>query len=348
MNKINPLDTENMAGFIATLPNDLSNAWQQGKQKELTAFPKIQKILISGMGGSAIGGDMFASYLAGFASVPVISYRNYGLPAWANGPDTMVVCSSHSGNTEETLSSFKAARENGCSLLAISTGGTLQKEALAWGITHWHFNHNGQPRTAIGWSFGLLLALAERIRVVDDQEKAVQEAVVVMQKQDQLLEPAKSLSENPAKRLAGQLLGRNMVVFAAGGLEVIARRWKSQFNELSKAWASFEGIPEMNHNTLAGLVNPEALFDKTSAIFLRAEMDHPRNKKRNDLSMQFFLQAGIGVDSVTAMGAGRLAQMWSLLQFGDYVSYYLALNYGVDPTPVEILGVLKAALAKEK
>lgn len=348
MNPINPLDPENMAGYITALPADLSNAWQQGLGKELPTLPKIEKILISGMGGSAIGGDMFASYLAGFAAVPVISYRNYGLPAWATGPDTLVVCSSHSGNTEETLSSFKAAQERGCSLLAVSTGGTLQKKALESGVTHWQFDHNGQPRTAIGWSFGLLLALAERLGLAHDQEKAVQEAVVVMQKQDQLLEPARSLSENPARRLAGQLLGRNIVVFAAGELEVIARRWKSQFNELSKAWASFEGIPEMNHNTLAGLVNPEALFEKTSAIFLRAEMDHPRNKKRIDLSMQFFLQAGIGVDSVSATGSSRLAQMWSLLQFGDYVSYYLALDYGVDPTPVEILGVLKAALAQEK
>ena len=103
----------------------------------------------------------------------------------------------------------------------------------------------------------------------------------------------------------------------------------------------------MNHNTLAGLVYPETLFEKTSAIFLRSALDHPRNQKRIDLSIQFFLEAGIAVDSVAAQGEGRLAQLWSLLQFGDYVSYYLALNYGIDPTPVEALNTLKAALSKE-
>ncbi len=348
MKETNLNDPENMAGYIASLPADLSNAWQQGLEKPLNTYPKIQKILISGMGGSAISGDLFASYLAPLSAVPIISRRDYGLPAWAEGPDTLVVCSSHSGNTEETLSSFKAAGERVCSRLAISTGGTLQREALASGVTHWYFNHKGQPRTAIGWSFGLLLALAERLGLIHNQQKDVDKAVAVMNAQFKQLEPSVPLLKNPAKRLAGQLLGRNIAIFAAGEVEVVARRWKTQINELAKAWASFEGIPEMNHNTLAGLVYPDALFEKTSAIFLRSGMDHPRNQKRIDLSVQYFLEAGIAVDSVVAEGDGRLAQLWSLLQFGDYVSYYLALDYGIDPTPVEALNVLKAALAKEE
>lgn len=347
MKETNPNDPENMAAYIASLPGDLANAWQQGLEKPLAAYPKIQKILISGMGGSAIGGDLFASYLAPLSAVPIISRRDYSLPAWAQGPDTLVVCSSHSGNTEETLSSFKAAGERSCSRLAISTGGKLQREALASGVSHWYFNHKGQPRTAIGWSFGLLLALAERLGLIHNQQKDIDRAVAVMNEQFHQLEPSVSLIENPAKRLAGQLLGKNIAIFAAGEVEVIARRWKTQINELAKAWASFEGIPEMNHNTLAGLVFPDALFEKTSAIFLRAAMDHPRNQKRIDLSMQFFLEAGIAVDSVLAEGDGRLAQLWSLLQFGDYVSYYLALDYGIDPTPVDALNELKAALSKE-
>lgn len=347
MKETNPQDPENMAGYIESLPEDLSTAWLQGLEKPLPNFPKIEKVLISGMGGSAIGGDLFASYLSPLAHIPIISRRDYGLPAWAKGPETLVICSSHSGNTEETLSSFKVARERGCSLLAISTGGALQREALTSGVTHWFFNHTGQPRTAIGWSFGLLLALAVRLDLIHNQQKDIDKAVAIMKEQYQLLEPSSPLTENPAKRLAGQLLDRNVVIFAAGEAEVIARRWKTQINELAKAWASFEGIPEMNHNTLASLVHPDMLFEKTSAIFLRTPMDHPRNQKRIDLSMQYFLEAGIAVDSVVAQGDGRLAQLWSLLQFGDYVSYYLALDYGIDPTPVEALNILKAALSKD-
>ena len=343
--KINPNDPENMAEFIRVLPDDLKNAWQQGKQFDLPAFPAINSIVISGMGGSAIGGDMFGSYLSALMPIPVVSSRNYGLPAWAAGENCLVVCSSHSGNTEETLDAFRTALERGCSLLAISTGGKLQQLAQEAGKPHWRFDHHGQPRTAIGWSFGLLLSLVERLGLIEDQSLPVEEAVAVMHQQQAWLEPQVSLAENPARRLAGQLLNRNVVIFGSGALEVIARRWKSQISELAKAWASFEGIPEMNHNTLAGLLYPESLFEKTSSVFLRAAMDHPRNQKRIDLSLCFFLQAGVAVDEVWAKGESSLAQMWSLLQFGDYVSYYLALDYGVDPTPVEILEELKRELS---
>ena len=278
--------------------------------------------------------------------VPVVSWRNYGLPAWAQGEDCLVICSSHSGNTEETLSSFETALTRNCSLIAISTGGALQQKAQEANITHWRFEHDGQPRTAIAWSFGLLLALLSRIGLVSDQDSHVRNAITEIRKQDQILGPEIDLAHNPARRLAGQLLNRNIVIFGAGQLEVIARRWKTQINELAKAWASFEGIPEMNHNTLAGLLYPDSLYEKTTAIFLRAPMDHPRNQKRIEYSKQFFLQAGIAVEEVKASSDDRLSQMFSLLQFGDYVSYYLALAYGVDPTPVDILTQLKEALKK--
>ena len=339
-------DPENMAAYIQALPQDLAKAWQLGLQLELPEMPKIERIIICGMGGSAIGGDFLASYLSDFAPIPVFSHRGYGLPAWANGPETLVICSSHSGNTEETLDAFQAAQRQNCSLLGISTGGKLERLAKDANRPHWSFQHSGQPRTAIAWSFGLLLALVERLGLIGNQQAAVEKAIRELENQQKMLEPASPTSQNPAKRLAGQLLGRNVVIFAAGNFEVIARRWKTQINELAKAWASFEALPEMNHNTLAGLVFPDSLFEKTSAIFLRSASDHPRNQLRIDLSMQFFLQAGIGIDAVTARGDDKLSQMWSLLQFGDYVSYYLALAYGIDPTPVEALNFLKDQLAQ--
>ncbi len=340
----NEKDPKNMAGYIHALPDDLENAWRQGLEFDLPRFPAINKIVISGMGGSAIGGDLFGSYLSELMPVPVASWRNYGLPAWANGDDCLVVCSSHSGNTEETLDAFQTALERGCSIAAISTGGKLQQLAREAGIAHWQFDHDGQPRTAVAWSFGLLLALVERLDLVANQDLPLEEAVSVMRAAYNRFEPRIALMQNPARRLAGQLINRNVVIFGAGALEVVARRWKAQIGENAKAWASFEGIPEMNHNTLAALLHPESLFEKTSAVFLRAAMDHSRNHKRIDLSIRFFLQAGVAVDEIWATGESRLAQMWSLLQFGDYVSYYLALDYGVDPTPVDILTVLKQEL----
>jgi glucose/mannose-6-phosphate isomerase len=334
-----------MLAYIDALPDDLEKAWALGQTYDLPELPTIRKVCIAGMGGSAIGGDMLASFLAKGGKVPVVSWRNYCLPDWAAGEDCLVICSSHSGNTEETLSAFEQALNNGCSILAFCTGGELEKRARTAEKACWIFEHHGQPRTAIPFAFAILLAFMQRTGLAQFDPAELNEAVSVMRAQRNFLTANSPVHQNPARRLGGQLLGRNVIILGAGENEVIARRWKGQISELAKAWASFEGLPEMNHNALAGLEAPESLFEMTSAIFLRAKMDHPRNQIRIEHSMQQFLIAGMAVDSVQAVGLGRLAQMWSLLQFGDYVAYYLALDYGVDPTPIEALNALKRKLA---
>ena len=345
MPETNPFDPQDMNAAIEALGANLKSGWQLGLQMEVPKVDTLRQIVICGMGGSAIGGDFTTAYLADQLSIPTTAHRNYGLPGWARGPETLVICSSHSGNTEETLSSFEEALQHGCTLMSICTGGKLAELSKESGKTCWKFDHIGQPRTAIGWTVGLLLALFFRLGLIDDQSLAVEDAASILADGITKLGKESPVSSNPAKRLAGQLLGRNIVIYGSGEMDVIARRWKSEINELAKAWAAFEAIPEMNHNALAGLRHPESLYEHTSAIFLRSDFDHERNQKRIELSQQFFLEAGVAVDSVRARGEGKLAQMFSLLQFGDYVSYYLALAYGEDPTPIEVLNELKRLLA---
>jgi glucose/mannose-6-phosphate isomerase len=345
MPETNPFDPQDMNAAIEALGANLTSGWQLGLQLEVPEVVSLRQVVICGMGGSAIGGDFTTAYLADQLPIPVFVHRNYGLPAWACGPETLVICFSHSGNTEETLSSFNEALQRRCTLMSVCTGGKLAELSRMNGKTCWIFDHVGQPRTAIGWTVGLLLALFFRLGLIEDQALTVEEAASVLAEGITKLGKDSPVSSNPAKRLAGQLLERNIVIYGAGEMEVIARRWKAEINELSKAWAAFEGIPEMNHNALAGLRHPESLYEHTSAIFLRSDFDHERNTKRIEFSQHFFLQAGVAVDSVRAQGVGKLAQMFSLLQFGDYVSYYLALAYGEDPTPIEILNELKRLLA---
>jgi len=341
----NPFDPQDMNAAIEALGANLKSGWQLGLQLEVPEVGSLRQVVICGMGGSAIGGDFTTAYLADQLPIPVFVHRNYSLPAWARGPETLVICSSHSGNTEETLSSFNEGLQRGCTLMSICTGGKLIELSKEAGKIYWKFDHVGQPRTAIGWTVGLLLALFSRLGLIEDQALAVEKAAAVLAEGITKLGKDSPVSSNPAKRLAGQLLERNIVIYGAGEMEVIARRWKSEINELAKAWAAFEGIPEMNHNALAGLRHPESLYEHTSAIFLCTDFDNDRNRKRIELSQRFFLQAGVGVDSVQALGEGKLAQMFSLLQFGDFVAYYLALAYGEDPTPIEILNELKRLLA---
>ncbi len=348
LNLFTQLDSQNMLAEIDGLPEQLEGAWALGQTLPLPAWDGIRQVLIAGMGGSAIGADLLAAYIAPHCPVPVVVRRDYGLPAWARGPETLVIASSHSGNTEETLSAFAAAQQAGCRVLAVCTGGELAQRAEESGAALWRFEHAGQPRAAVGFSFGLLLAAFSRLGLIPDPQAELDDALSALRAQQEALRAASPVLENPAKRLAGQCINRWVVVLAADFLEPVARRWKGQISEVAKAWAQFEGLPEADHNTLAGVVNPEEKLMHTMVLFLRAQNNHPRNRLRVDLTKEIFMLEGLGTDFVNARGESRLAQMWTLLHFGDYLAYYLAMIYQVDPTPVAAIEGLKARLKEHK
>jgi glucose/mannose-6-phosphate isomerase len=280
--------------------------------------------------------------------VPVFVQRDYGLPAFAKGAETLVICSSHSGNTEETLDAFETALENGCRVLAVCTGGKLAEVAQAAGFPVWQFKHEGQPRAAVGFSFGLILGALSRLGLVPDASDEIAGAVSAMKSQQVDLAAESLVSHNPAKRLAGQLMGRWVTVFGSGVLTPVARRWKGQINEVAKAVANFEFIPEADHNTLAGVLNPpEVVPPHVISLFLRAPSDHPRNKLRLKITRKTYMLEGLNVDGYMAKGDSPTAHIWTALHFGDYVAYYLAMAYGVNPTPVDALISLKAALKEQ-
>jgi glucose/mannose-6-phosphate isomerase len=343
------LDTLDMLGEIDGLPDQLGRAWEIGQTQPLPEIKDIRCIVIAGMGGSAIGADLVAAYVAPEMRVPITVHRDYGLPAFARGKETLVICSSHSGNTEETLTSFDTALQNDCSIVVISTGGEIAKRAVAKKLPVWTFQHNGQPRAAVGFSFGLLLALFARLNLIADPVEEVTDAIAAMKRSQGFCKADVIAVKNPAKRYAGQLMGRWVTIMGSGLLAPVARRWKGQLNEVAKAGANFEYLPEADHNTLAGTMNPqETLNAHTMTLFLCAPSDHPRNKLRSDLTRKMFMLEGLNTDHVDARGHTRLAHMWSLILFGDYMAYYLAMGYGVDPTPIQPLVNLKNALAEEK
>jgi len=338
------IDPQNMIAEIDGLPDQLADAWALGNQLPLSTNEGFRQVLIAGMGGSAIGADLLAAYVEPLCSVPIIVQRDYALPAWAQGPDTLVVASSHSGNTEETLSVFEQAVENQCSLVAITTGGNLFEMAAEANAQIWQFDHQGQPRAAVGYSFGLLFALFSRLGLIPDPADELNKAIAALKTEQVSLKVESPTEQNPAKRLAGQCYGRWVTVMGAEFLAPVARRWKGQISEIAKAWAQFEFLPEANHNTLAGIVHPSDLLSKTLSLFLRARAYHPRNQLRTNITKEIFMLEGMGTDFFNAQGDSRLSQLWTTLHFGDYLSYYLAMAYGVDPTPVEAIEGLKVRL----
>ncbi|MCX6053952.1 MAG: bifunctional phosphoglucose/phosphomannose isomerase [Chloroflexi bacterium] len=340
------IDPEDMIGHIVNLPDQFQSAWKLGLESPLPEVRSFNRVVISGMGGSAIGADLLASYLADRVTLPILIHRDYGLPAYASGSETLVVVSSHSGNTEESLSAFDEALRNQCQVVVISTGGKLSSRAKTSGIPVWTFVHQGQPRAAVGFSFGLLLALFVRLGLLSDPSIEVEKTIELMREVSRPLQIDVPVKNNPAKRMAGQMVGRHITVFGSGFMSPVARRWKCQFNEVANAIASFEALPEADHNTLAGVCNPSDLLQKEISIFLQASTDLSRNQKRVDETRKIMMQEGFNTDLIEAKGETRLMQMWSTLLLGDYISYYLAIAYDSDPTAIAPIMALKEAMSK--
>jgi glucose/mannose-6-phosphate isomerase len=338
MTRLDPLD---MLAEIDSLPDQLLTAYQLGTSFNSSGLENPRILIMAGMGGSAIGADLVSAYVKDKCRVPLFVQREYDLPAWAQGKDVLVVVSSHSGNTEESLEVFEQAHKNQCRLLAICTGGALEQKALNYTVPVWKFVHEKQPRAAVGYSFGLQIALLRKLDLIPDPVSEISRAVDAMNVQKKNVAAEVPVSKNPAKRMAGQMLGRLVTVVGSDVLAPVARRWSTQINELAKTWSQFEIIPELNHNAIAGAGHPEDLIEKRMVIFLRAASQSQRNKERIDLTMQRYLSEGLFVDYYNAKGESLIDHMWTMLHFGDYVSYYLAVLNGVDPTHIESIAWLK-------
>ncbi len=338
------LDSANYLGHIHSLSNQLLHAWETGLQYPLNITDTPRLVIICGMGGSAIGGELAAAYARKAGCSPVIVLREYDLPAWALNPDTLVVASSYSGNTEETLSAFHQAMDAGCKLVALTRGGELARLARQLGAPVWKIEHESQPRAAVANSFGLLMALFHRLGLIPNPQAEILKAVERMRTMQKQLDVESPLKENPAKRQAGQMYGRMVCFIGSDLMAPVARRWAGQVNELAKAWAQFLELPEADHNALTGTVFPAERLTDLAVVFLQSPGDHPRNILRSELTRELFMMQGVNTDRYIAPGDGLLEQMWSAILFGDYVAYYLAMLYNVDPTPIPPIEQLKQAM----
>jgi glucose/mannose-6-phosphate isomerase len=344
LDRFQQIDTEDMLGEIDGLPDQFHGAWEQGQRFPLADISGVRQVVMAGMGGSAIGADLLAAYAAPLAAVPFVIWRDYDLPAFAQGPETLVLVSSHSGNTEEALSAFERGVDSGVQLMAITTGGKLADLARESRVPLWQFEHSGQPRAAVGFSFALLLAAMTRLGMVPDPQEEVSDAIAAMRKQQPTIRADAPVVQNRAKLMAGQLIDRWPTILGAGLLAPVARRWRTQIAELAKSVAQFEVLPEADHNMVAGVMNPEVVFANTMVVFLRASLAHPRNLMRVDVTREVLMVEGFNTSTVEAVGNSRLAQQWACLHLGDYTAYYLAMAYGVNPTPVSAIEELKKKL----
>ncbi len=340
------IDPDDMLGRIAELPQQCRDAWANVQSLELPSqYRQVNKIVVLGMGGSAIGGDLLRALAEPECALPIVTNRDYTVPAFVNAA-TVVIASSYSGNTEETLSALAQARERGAKLLAITTDGKLAQQARELGVPLLTFCYKSQPRAALGYALVSLIGVVHKLGLISDKTADLEEAIAVMEALQEEIRETVPVTENPAKQLAKRLYGHLPVVYGSGYLAEVAHRWKTQFNENAKAWSFFEQLPELNHNAVVGYQFPEELSERILVVMLISSLDHPRNKARFQVTREILTRHGIAYETIEARGESPLAQMLSAIHFGDYVSYYLALLYEVNPTPVRIIDYLKERLAQ--
>ena len=334
-------------GMLAAVAN-LSRHCREGREIGLstTGLPSAEglaALTFCGMGGSAVAGEVLGALFRERVAIPIDVVRGPLLPEYC-GPRTLVICSSYSGNTEETLSCFREATRRGCRVIVVTSGGELGTDTSASRQATVVVPGGFQPRAALGFLAFATLGVLESAELLPDLTDDVEETIVEVDALSARLGPASPRGENLAKDLAWRIADRVPVIWGSDGIAAVAaRRWKTQFNENAKipAWAS--SMPELDHNEVVGWTRPagRSFF----LVALRHDGEHPDIAARFPLSIEIAEQAGVVAEEVWGAGRSALARLMSLVLLGDFTSVYHALAHGVDPAPVAVIDRLKAALA---
>ncbi|MFH1278671.1 MAG: bifunctional phosphoglucose/phosphomannose isomerase [Candidatus Eisenbacteria bacterium] len=335
---------------IRDLPDQIGEAEERmrgGFDRPLPAGP-FRNVLLLGMGGSAIGGEIVAARLADEASIPLLVHRGYGVPAWC-GPGTLVVATSYSGTTEETLSASRAARRRGATLVAVTSGGRLAVDARENGEPVIEVPPGFPPRTAVGHltlsSFAALRGAGVLGCSWDDLGIGEARRRLEALRREWDLETVPRESE-PA-RIAAALEGALPVIYHGGGeSSPVATRWCGQLAENGKTFSHRAEFPELNHNEIVGWVHPEETIDRIALLVLENETDAPETRRGMEEALKLISGKARRVLRISMTGEGPLARIFAAVYLADFVSWFLAVRRGVDPTPVRAIDELKAGLAK--
>ena len=344
--KIYPsIDPSGLRQRTRDLPDMLLKSWQQAQAFPLPArWGQSDKVLVGGMGGSAIAGDLLADLASLQQTVPIVVVRDLHLP-FALDERSLVIACSYSGNTEETLCLFQQAIRTDAAVIAITSGGLLAQQAAARGIPHLIVDVVGEPRSAVGNNLMFLLNILHRLELVKTEEGEVHAAAEVGRQQVSRLAENVPMMHNPAKQLALELRNSVILVYGGGISSGVARRWKTQFNENAKAWAFCETIPELLHNSVEALGGPPGTGEGRVALLLQPNSGSEGLQRRYHVVADLLQQSGVSYRIIEGEEGPPLAQLTAMLVLGDYVSYYLALLNGVDPSLTPVISLAKERLS---
>ena len=338
-------DPEDMLGTVLALGDHAREGYALGRAAApLPSADGIGSVVFCGMGGSAIAGDVVRVLAAERLHVPVVVVRSPELPAFV-GPHAVVIASSYSGNTAETLALFEEALARGCRQVVVTSGGELERRAVEEGIAVVAVPGGFMPRAAFGYlTLGTIGALVE-MGLLPGAGQDLDDAFEIMERVVSVSGPDVSATVNPAKTLALRIGDRTPVIWGAEGIAAVAAsRWKAEFNENAKVAAFASALPELDHNEVVGWSPGQG--ERSFLVALRHDGENPDVAARFPLSIDIARSSGIEAEEVRASGRSDLARLLELVQVGDLVSTYLGIVRGVDPSPIDAIERLKAALAE--
>ena len=345
---VTAVDRSDMLGKILEMPSQLLRGWEMGEAAQ-GAFDLngLRNVVFGGMGGSAITGDAVQSLMGGGFLVPFVVNRGYGLPGFVDS-GTLFVASSYSGNTEETLAAAQEVVEKGCSVFCVTSGGRLGEmaEEMGWPLVRLPSGY--PPRAALGYSLGVLIRFFSGLGVGGVTQEDLKQTVSFLEKTGEVWGELENPSNLPLA-LAERIRGRIPLIYSSDTLRAVGFRWKTQLNENSKTHAFYQPLPEMNHNEIVGwepLPGTERFFEHLMMILLRVPEDAPRIRLRMDITKQLVEDSGGRVLEVVGEGPSFLSRLLYLIFLGDLVSFFLAVLYGVDPTEIQKIDLLKKRLAQ--
>ncbi|MGQ9459753.1 MAG: bifunctional phosphoglucose/phosphomannose isomerase [Candidatus Bathyarchaeaceae archaeon] len=343
--KVKKIDRSDMLSHLMKTPDYCRDAVNRARQVKVPEKVKAKNIIIAGMGGSAIGGEILQDWLQEELPIPVEVCKDYVLPAYAN-EDTLFFANSYSGNTEETLSAFVEAIRRKCKAITITSGGHLLSFSKKLQVSHVTIPNQLPPRVAIPYLFFPLPVLMEKMGVLSGKDEDIEEAIQVLKRVGEENSLETPTENNTAKKLALELVDTIPVIYGFRQYQAIARRLKTQFNENSKVPSKHDVFPELNHNETVGWEAPETLTKNYSIILIRDPDEPPEIKHRIGATKSLALHKAKKVLEIHATGKGKLAKMLSVMRMGDFASVYLAILQNIDPTPVKIIDRIKIEMKK--
>lgn len=345
---MNP-DPQNMKQSIYEFPDHMATAMEIGRKIRLKKdYSFIRNVVVTGMGGSAIGGDVTRALMNDKLKYPLMVNRRYDLPSWVN-ESTLVICSSYSGNTEETLAAFQDAVDRGAAVLGITTGGRLQEKLLEHGFEFVLIPPGLQPRAALAFSFIPMLYLGVQAGFLNGGDpteilsgaRSLLESVRDQYRKEQL--------ENPTYKLAQAIYRTLPVIYGESETTgIVAVRWKGQLAENGKMLSYSNELPELNHNEIVGWENNPRLLKSISLIWLLDKNSHPRIITRHRISEKIINSRVADQYTIEVSGSNAFSRLLHLIHYGDWVSYWCAMAHGTDPTPVHKIDQLKKELSRRK